>query len=101
MALHSSPLEQAPIPPATQKTESSEGQGTEQSQHTWFSHLAYPSESDSDTGKGDEEDMDITQLLPAGLSPTHQPQDPTPPVLSASIQDLIAAAIADAQRAAR
>ena len=54
MAPHSSPMEQAPIPPTRQKTESSEGHGTEQSQPTWFSNLAYPSESDSDTGEGDE-----------------------------------------------
>ena len=45
--------------------------------------------------------MDTTQPLPAGLSSTHQPQDPTPSAPSASIQDLIAAAIAEAQQAAR
>ena len=45
--------------------------------------------------------MDTTQPLPTGLSSTHQPQEPTPPAHSTSIQALIAAAIEEAQRAAR
>ena len=45
--------------------------------------------------------MDTTQPSPVGLSSTYQPQEPKPPAPSASIQDLIAAAIEEAQRAAR
>jgi hypothetical protein len=68
-----SPLwEQVPITPTTKPTEPPDGYSTVQSQPTWFSHLAYPSESDNDTGEGDEDDMDTTQQpIPHLRLPTH------------------------------
>ena len=99
------PRGHTPIPPATQTpTSSSEGgHGTDQTQPTWFSHLAYQLDSASSTseGEGDEEAMDTTQPLPTNLSSTPPPQDPISPAPTQSIQELIEAAIKEAQRTAK
>ena len=45
--------------------------------------------------------MDTTQPLPTNLSSTPLPQEPIPPVPTQSVQELIEAAIQEAQRIAR
>ena len=92
-----------PIPLGTRATASPEGaHDTEPPPPSWFSHLAYQSDSSSDAKEDDEEEeMDTTQPLPTNLSSTPLPQEPNPPAPTQSVQELIAAAIQEAQRKAK
>ena len=97
------PLGSTPIPLGTRTTASPEGaHDTEPPPPSWFSHLAYQSDSSSDAKEDDEEEeMDTTQPLPTNLSSTPLPQEPNHPAPTQSVQELIAAAIQEAQRQAK